>query len=259
MPRVKITDAVFGRQETGVAVLLDGASVLVNEAGGSAATVYEDDSSGTTLANPVTSEDGRIPGYLVEGRYELVVTYDSVTADAVPFEARAGYPSGASDGQILTWDADTEEVVWADADAITAGLPWTIDISPFLTAATQTNWSTRAVDTSQITGGLKSSTGTVADDEIGWDVVLAAGTWTIEWLYVKGSNVGIFTVSLDGSSVGTVDGYAASTTYNSNGSITGVTVDSTGKKRLLFKMATKNASSSAYRGNLSAIRLLRTA
>lgn len=258
MPRVKITEAVFGREDTGVAVLLDGASVQVDVSGGGAATVYESDSGGTTITNPLTSDNGVLPGYLVEGSYTLTVTYDGVTGDPVPFEARAAYPSGAADGDVLSYDSGTGEVEWANPGELAGSLPWLIDINPFVTAHTQTNWSTMTKDDTQVMNGRVDSTG-AQNAEIGWDVVLAAGTWTVSVMSLLSTDAGIMTVSLDGSEKGTIDFYAGSGSSNSLKTITGDTVSTTGKKRLLIKMATKNASSSSYYGRISALRLLRTA
>lgn len=257
MARVKITEAAFGRQSSGVAVLLDGASVLVNDSTGSPATVYEDAVSGSTLPNPVTSENGRIPGWLDEGYYELVVTYDGDTADAVPFEARAAYPSGGSTGEVLAV-ASGGGVEWKDPNDLLGAAPWRIDISPLTPPATQTNFSTLNTNASQLGNGYKASTG-AQNAEIGWDVLLAAGEWRVDVLGISGNDRGIITATLDGVTVGTMDYYSSVGTFNVLKNISGITVDSTGKKRLLFKMATKHASSSSYHCNLTHVSLTRTA
>lgn len=258
MSRVSINEIVAGRNSDGFLLGLNGASVQINVAGGAAATVYEADTGGATLTNPLTSSNGRVSGYLAEGSYDLIVTYQSATAAAVRFEARAAYPNGASDGQVLTWDSGTSTVEWADPTASTAAMPWTIDIDPKLTPATQTNWTTLNANTSQLTNGYASSS-SVQNDEIGWDVIMAAGTWTISILTVTGASSGIITASLDGTTVGTIDLYSASTVFNSLKTITGIAVSTSGKQRLLLKMAAKNPSSSSYAASLSAVRLLRTA
>lgn len=258
MPRVQITEAASGRDAAGFLLGLNGASVQVDVAGGAAATVYEAETGGATISNPVTSENGRIPGWLEEGAYDLTVTYNGQEAAPVRFEARAAYPAGGTEGQLLAVAPDGG-VEWVDVDAITAGLPWTIDINPFTAPATQTNWNTiQAGSSSQIFGGYKVTTG-AQNAEIGWDVVLAAGTWTLSLLHATGIDVGIYTASLDGVSIGTIDGYAASGVNNVVSTITGITVAPSGKKRLLLKMATKNATSTSYLARISGLRLLRTA
>jgi hypothetical protein len=206
----------------------------------------------------VSSDNGRIPGYLAEGSYQLVVTFGGVTADAVPFEARAAYPSGGTSGQVLTSDG-SGSAVWSEPDEITAGLPWKIDVNVFGPVSTETGWDTVSQSSSYLVGGVRGTDNGDQNNEVGWDVVLAAGTWTITLIGIKSTDYGICTVSLDGSSVGTLDMYAASSTNNNVMSLTGVTVSATGKKRLLLKMATKNASSSAYKAAVNIVSLLRTA
>ena len=105
---------------------------------------------------------------------------------------------------------------------------------------------------------LNNGTGTAQNDEITIPVVLAAGTWRLDIFLVKGSNCGIITALIDGSSVGTIDTYAGTTTYSLVESITGITVASTGVKTLGLRMATKNASSSNYRLNITCLALTRT-
>lgn len=257
MARVKITEAVLGRNSEGFLLGLDGASVQINVAGGSAATVYEDASSGTTITNPVTSDNGRLPGYLNEGRYEQVVTYGGTTYDPVPFEARAGYPTPPASSISILANDGSGTVSWEDTNSIVGAAPWQIDINVFMPPATNVNWTGFSTG-SMIMGCYRLSSG-AQNDEIGWDVVLAKGTWTISLLHAKANNAGIYTVSLDGVTVDTIDAYASATTYDNVSSISGYDVASTGRKRLLLKMATKNASSAGYYGYLQSVSLRRTA
>lgn len=150
--------------------------------------------------------------------------------------------------------------------------PNIVDIDVFATAASNTNWDTNTVDTSCLYNGRHSSSG-AQNDLIVYDVVLAAGTWTLEIMTLKASNMGIITASLstDGSSftaidaspylasASTFDCYSAGTTYNNRVSATGITIATTGRYALQLKMATKNASSSNYLGQIQHVRLRRTA
>jgi hypothetical protein len=64
--------------------------------------------------------------------------------------------------------------------------------------------------------------------------------------HFKNTNIGIYTVTLDGgASLGTIDGYAASAAYGL-ASITGISVSATGSHTLRLAMKAKNASSSNY-------------
>jgi hypothetical protein len=80
-------------------------------------------------------------------------------------------------------------------------------------------------------------------------------------IHNTGSQRGIYTITLDGTSIGsTIDGYAGSGSDNVISTVTGITVATPGKKRLLVKMATRNPSNTtSYLGHLNAITLQRTA
>lgn len=143
-------------------------------------------------------------------------------------------------------------------------MPWHVVIPAETEPDTTINtWSivlhTEALNFANGGTGVTNGLGTPAqNDEIAWDVVLAAGTWKLTMHSRKSSNVGIYTVSVEGTSVGTIDGYSASAAAGLD-TISGIAIATTGKHRLKFKMATKNASSSGYVGNPQAISLRRTA
>lgn len=97
-------------------------------------------------------------------------------------------------------------------------------------------------------------------DYVEWKPFLSAGTWTLEWITRKQTFMGIQTVSLDGTSIGTFDAYnAGGNVYNVIATITGISVATTGAHLLRFAVPTKNASSSGYFMYLSLISLKRTA
>jgi hypothetical protein len=137
-------------------------------------------------------------------------------------------------------------------------LPWLIDINVFMTPINHVGWNTNTVNTNCIRNGIKSSNGS-QNNEISFDVILAVGTWTIELMHMQQSLCGIYTALIDGISVGTIDGYTASIAYSVRSSVTGVTITSAGKHRLTLRMATKNASSTGYYGQIQHIQLRRTA
>jgi hypothetical protein len=102
-----------------------------------------------------------------------------------------------------------------------------------------------------------SSTSAAQNDYYEWPIVLSSGVWNLLLHHRKSTNVGIYTVSLDGVSIGTIDGYAAAVAAGQD-TITGFTPTS-GLHLLRFTMATKNAASSAYAANILAVSLRRTA
>lgn len=128
----------------------------------------------------------------------------------------------------------------------------------FEQAVAQTNWDTVTTSASSLLGAWKESSG-AQNAEISFDVVLAAGTWTIEVMYTANTDHGIASVQLDTVEKGTIDTYNGSATYNNLGSVTGIAVSTSQKYRLKLKMATKHASSSSYRGEIVHVQLRRTA
>ncbi|MCA1571919.1 MAG: hypothetical protein LC798_16730 [Chloroflexi bacterium] len=146
-----------------------------------------------------------------------------------------------------------------DRDGRGVSDPWTIDLSVFHTPITQTNFYGITAAAGYFFGGYVITVSPHQNAEIGFDVVLAAGTWRVELIHHTGTDRGIYTVSLDGVTLGTIDGYAAAGVVNTRSAIAGVVVASPGKKRMLVKMSTKNASSTDYKGVLQHIQLVRTA
>lgn len=154
--------------------------------------------------------------------------------------------------------AGTLEITDLSSAAINNLLPWHIDIDVFLNPITNTNWSTPTLDANSIHGGYMASSG-AQNDLIGWDVVLAAGTWIFELEHDTASTRGIYSIRLDGVEVGTIDGYSAILIWNVRTLVAGIVVATTGKKRLTLQMATKNGSSSSYIGAIQHVQLRRTA
>lgn len=141
--------------------------------------------------------------------------------------------------------------------------PWLIDIDVFMTPISQVNWSALNYGTGaglEIAHNGRVSSSGAQNAEINFDVVLGIGTWTFELLHHADSNRGIYTVTWGASSVGTIDGYnVLGFTPNQRSAITGFAAPENGMRRLKLKMATQNASSSSYFGDISHIQLRRTA
>jgi hypothetical protein len=143
---------------------------------------------------------------------------------------------------------------------------WYLDVDPFGGGlGTVGVWSV-SINSTHIKGGTYNSSGT-QNDEIYWDILIPTGTWVLRLIHFQASNRGIYTVSIDGTSVGslggsssTIDGYNAVTTPNVVSEITGIAVpaSSTTLRRLKLKMATKNASSTLYIGSIAVLAMRRT-
>lgn len=166
-------------------------------------------------------------------------------------------------GTVLVAGATT--ISWVDV------LPWHISLIPMIVTpdATTGTWAMFNVTENTNYPFLNpagTSVGAVAlfnsstaqNDAIAWDVILAAGTWDMHAYIRKSTNTGIITLQQDAVDQGTADTYAAAAAF-AKVSVTGFTVATTGKKRMNFKAATKNASSSGYLLEFFAIEFRRTA
>lgn len=153
--------------------------------------------------------------------------------------------------------SDTDGVVVGAGDG-SASTPWRIEVAPWTPPSAQTNWTSITVDTGSIGNAAINSSG-AQNDEIGWDVLVGAGTWNIDIIHTLAASRGIYNVYLDSDLVGTIDGYGSTALRNQRGSVVGVVVATTGKKRLRLRMATKNATSTGYLGSISHVAMQRTA
>lgn len=143
--------------------------------------------------------------------------------------------------------------------------PWVISIMPMAGTTGGSDlvvvagtWAA-LLDTGSLHNGIVYNTTGAQNDEAGWDLTLAAGTYKFSYVHWKANDEGIATVLLDGVSVGTVDAYNSSQVKNVYSEITGITVATSGKHRLTLKAATKNASSSNFIVSMQAVQLRRTA
>lgn len=161
---------------------------------------------------------------------------------------------------------DKGQKFWVDAlaDAImpharnaAPAYPKTLQVPVWATPAAQTNWSAVAQNNLYFNATTVLSTG-VQNALIAFDVLLAAGTYSLDLLHRQSTNRGIYTVTVDGTTVGTVDGYAASAVSTAS-RLTGIAVTGTGPHRVQLQMLTKNGSSSSYFGDISGLSLTRTA
>lgn len=110
-------------------------------------------------------------------------------------------------------------------------------------------WIPLSFGTSETTGypfngGALSNSSASSGDLIEYGIVLSAGNYNISFYNRKSSNVGIMTNSIDGSSLGAVDLYAASPAYLKT-SYNGVAL-SEGYHVFQLKVTGKNASSAGF-------------
>jgi hypothetical protein len=97
---------------------------------------------------------------------------------------------------------------------------------------------------------------TTQNNYIEWPILVAGGTCRLTMVHVKGTDYGIFTAAIDETSVGTIDGFAASSANNAT-QVADIPITA-GRHLLRFTLATKAGGSSNYSGAIQAISLLRT-
>ena len=122
---------------------------------------------------------------------------------------------------------------------------------------TQGTWSA-TINASVVGNAFFANVGAI-NDEISFTLGLEAGTYSVGFLYHQGTDRGITTVTLAGTSLGTFDGYNGTSSLNLIKTFTGAVVTTGGSNTLDLKVASKNASSTNYRLLVSAITLQRTA
>ena len=101
---------------------------------------------------------------------------------------------------------------------------------------------------------------------IEYDIALAAGTYSFEFVHMRTANNGIYHVTIDGAApttyggdADTFDGYAASDTADVRSTITGVVLPTAKTYRVRLTIASKNASSGNYGARLQGLAWSKTA
>ncbi|MGH6657598.1 MAG: hypothetical protein ACRDVE_20625 [Actinocrinis sp.] len=110
--------------------------------------------------------------------------------------------------------------------------------------------------TGNFVGWVNQSDG-IQGDSISFDFACGAGTYSLELYHLPFTNRGVYTVAVDGVTVGTVDGYRTSLAPQRD-VLAGIVLTA-GQHIVTLTMATKNASASSYIGMVSEIFLTRTA
>ena len=141
-----------------------------------------------------------------------------------------------------------------------AGPPqWNVQIDPILPPASQANFDTLYFSGSAYNGGYRAGPGNgVQDQSASWKVVLGAGTYSLDLIYVAWSDAGVMTWSLDDNAIGTVDGYSGGGQYNSRATLENIVVAEAGVKTLSVKVSSKADASQGFNAYLQAIQLRRT-
>jgi hypothetical protein len=188
---------------------------------------------------------------------EAGLTNPMTTAGDVIFGGASGTPTRLAIGtaaQVLKVNAGATAPEWGAAPAGAGGYPYQVVI-PYASPTASSGTLNINADTS-VFGAYRIYT-TAQNNYLEYPVLLAAGTWKLEFYTSTGEDRAIVTVTLDGASVGTVDTFGSSTT-NVLKTLSGITVATSGVMLMRFTAATKNGSSSNYTQMFYVVTLTRT-
>lgn len=206
-----------------------------------------------------------VPASVTRGHYiETHTVAKQATGNAT---RRAG-----SFGQFATGGASPTGWLWGSTDQTTTGGSgtdnWHADINPMIDVVDSTTAGTWVLFGGTDGGvtypfandrfSVLFSSSMAQNDRVDWKVGLSSGTWDCTIAFRKMTICGIITLLIDGSSAGTIDTYAAAPAYGT-GTLSGISIGSSGAHTIGIKMATKNASATNYAVELFWINLRRTA
>jgi hypothetical protein len=135
--------------------------------------------------------------------------------------------------------------------------PALVDINPVPEPTDKNRWDEVALNTDAWNNAYRrSSSNGDPTSYLEWRVPIGAGTWKLAVTYVGTPDAGIMTFLLDGTPIGTVDGYKASTTFNAEDTIGGIHVPTSGLHTLRVETSTQNPASTNYYGYLVWLRLI---
>lgn len=227
----------------------------INIIAGTNVTVTAADNPGANRVDVTLSATGGAGGVTSVNGHTGAVTLAASDVGAVPATAE-----GAANG-VATLDSGGHLTPVQAANLYSRQILIATDGVPSANTAPVGTWTPVYLMTSD-TGGVWSGWITESDgtqnNAISYDFACAAGTYTLELRHLAFANRGIYTVAIDGTTVGTIDGYAASLTA-ARSTLAGIVIGATGQHTLTFTVATKNASSSGYNGLLERAMLTRTA
>ena len=119
-------------------------------------------------------------------------------------------------------------------------------------------WS-QGINANSYLNGYFFNTSSADADNASYKVYLAKGTYTLRLVHTKASTGAIVDIDIDGVEKGSVDLYAASTSYNEIYSVTGIVVAASGLATIRLRSDGRNGSASGYTCYVVFLSLWRTA
>lgn len=173
----------------------------------------------------------------------LTTKGDMPVATASSIWARKAAPAN---GKIRVADSAQSDG-WLDID-----LPWHVSVDPIRVPAYST------------TGGSIAAWAAYyqlvnLNDEVVYNVQLGPGTWKFSIWRTSFSSYGILTVTLDGTTIATLDNYSGAPINPGQSVTSGISVATAGVYPLKLKTTGKNGSSSGYNQRLWSMDFTRTA
>jgi hypothetical protein len=215
------------------------------------------DSDGTLRSSAVGAagavQSGSSAGGDLSGTFPnpAVAKVNGVTISGTP---SSGHLLTATSSSAASWQVPSSQFASRQLTIWTSGLAST----QVATVGTWTSDYLNVNDTGSAYSGWVNISSGAQNDAISFDFACAAGTYSFELFHLAFTNRGIYTVRIDGVSVGTIDGYAAAILTPSRDVVTGIAI-AAGQHTVTLLMATKNASSSSFFGIIERAVLTRTA
>lgn len=175
----------------------------------------------------------------------LTTKGDMPVATASSTWARKAAPAN---GKIRAADSAQSDG-WKDID-----LPWCIPVDPVKVAPYS---ATGFASQLGLAGNYAQMT--ALNDEAVFKLLFGPGTWTFNLWRTLFSSYGILTVSIDGTTVATLDNYSGASINPGFVATTGITISAPGVYDVKLKTTGKNASSSNYNQRIWGFDFTRTA
>lgn len=134
---------------------------------------------------------------------------------------------------------------------------YTHELIAWMGTKSNTNWATRTQASTELSGGRLDTDTTAQNNLFTYDIWREARTYKVAVVHRNGTDQGIFNIT-GFSGTQTVDAYAAAAASNAYSEVTAISGGSAAVATVQVQMATKNASSTAYGGQVNSIKWIST-